>query len=65
MVVACENNPELAKAVQDDIDSRIAESIHLDSKAAIKEAEFYQVSFGKRILYYFLKIPSNIFSFLL
>lgn len=65
MVVACENNPELAKAVQDDIDSRLAESIHLDSKEAIKEAEFYQVSFGKKMIYYFLKIPSNIFSFLL
>jgi putative cardiolipin synthase len=65
MVVACENYPDLADAVQEDINLRLHESIHLDSKAAIKEAEFYQVGFGKKLIYYFLKIPSNIFSFLL
>jgi putative cardiolipin synthase len=65
MIVACENNPELANEVQKDIDSRLAESIHLDSAKAIKEAEFYQTKLGKKLLYYILKIPSNIFGYLL
>lgn len=65
MVVTCEKNPELARVVQADIDERLVQSIQLNSKKAIKDAEFYQVGFGKRLLYYILKIPSNIFSYLL
>ncbi|MBC7427507.1 MAG: phosphatidylserine/phosphatidylglycerophosphate/cardiolipin synthase family protein [Bacteriovorax sp.] len=65
MIIACENNPELAAQVQNDINSRMAESIHLDSAKAIKDAEFYQTSFGKKLLYYIVKIPSNIFGYLL
>jgi putative cardiolipin synthase len=65
MIVSCENNPELAGEVQKDIDSRMAESIHLNSTKAISDAEFYQTSFKKKLLYYIVKIPSNIFGFLL
>ena len=65
MVVACENSPELAAEVKKDIDSRLAGSIHLDSEKTIADAEFYQTSFGKKLLYYFTKIPANIFDYLL
>ena len=65
MIVTCENNPELAVVVQKDIDTRLAESIELNSRQAIDEAEFYQIGFGKKLVYFLLKIPSNIFSYLL
>lgn len=65
MIITCENNPEFAKVVQEDIDSRIDGSIHLDSAQKIKEAEFYQTSFGKKLTYYITKIPSLIFGYLL
>lgn len=65
MIVSCENNVELADAVQKDIDSRIDGSIRLNSRAMIDEAEFYQTSFGKKIVYYLLKGPSNWFDYLL
>lgn len=65
MVVTCENSPELAAEVKKDIDSRLEGSIHLDSEKAIEDAEFYQIGFGKKLVYYFLKIPSNIFDYLL
>ncbi|MBC7712589.1 MAG: phosphatidylserine/phosphatidylglycerophosphate/cardiolipin synthase family protein [Rhizobacter sp.] len=65
MIISCENNPELAAQVQGDIKSRMDESIHLDSAKAIKDAEFYQTGFGKKLLYYIVKIPSNIFGYLL
>lgn len=65
MIISCENNTELAAEVQKDIDTRLAGSIHLGSEKAISEAEFYQTSFGKKLTYYFLKIPSNIFGYLL
>lgn len=65
MIVSCENNVELADAVQKDIDSRIDGSIRLNSKSAIDEAEFYQTGFGKKIVYYLLKGPSSWFDYLL
>ena len=65
MVVTCENNVEFADAVQKDIDSRLEASIHLNSKAAIDEAQFYQTSFGKRLYYYLLKGPIQFFEYLL
>lgn len=65
MVVSCENSPELANIVKSDIDSRIDGSIHLDSAKTIADAEFYQTGFGKKLLYYFTKIPANIFDYLL
>lgn len=65
MIVSCENNKELAAVVQKDIDTRVAESIHLDSPEAIKEAEFYQSNFTKKVLYYIVKGPSLLFQYLL
>jgi putative cardiolipin synthase len=65
MIMTCNNNKELAAAVQKDIDLRLAESIHLNSKQAIKDAEFYQADFGKKLVYYFLKGPSNWLDYLL
>ena len=65
MIITCENNPEFAQAVRSDIDVRMNESIRLDSKKAIKDAEFYQIGFGKKLLYYFTKIPANAFRYLL
>ena len=65
MIISCENNSELASEVQKDIDLRLAGSIHLDSAKAIKDAEFYQISFGKKLTYYLTKIPAMIFDYLL
>ena len=65
MIVTCENNAEFADAVQKDIDTRLEASIHLNSKAAIDEAQFYQTSFGKRIYYYLIKGPVRFFEYLL
>ena len=65
MSITCENNVELADAVQKDIDSRMEASINLDSREKIKEAEFHQITFGKRIIYYLSKGISFGFGFLL
>jgi putative cardiolipin synthase len=65
MIVSCENNKELADAVQKDIDSRLVNSIHLNSQQAIKDAEFYQTDFSKKLVYYILKGPSNWLDYLL
>ena len=65
MTITCENNVEFASAVQKDIDTRIEASINLDSKAKIKEAEFYQIKFGKMLHYYLYKGIPYIFGFLL
>lgn len=65
MIMTCNNNKEFASAVQKDIDIRLAESLHLNSRAAIKDAEFYQIGFGKKLVYYFLKGPSNWLDYLL
>ena len=65
MSITCDNNVELADVVQKDIDSRIESSIRLDTRQKIKEAEFQQISFGKRIIYYLSKGISYGFGFLL
>lgn len=65
MIMTCNNNKELAAAVQKDIDIRLAGSIHLNSRQAIKDAEFYQTDFSKKIVYYLLKGPSNWLDYLL
>ena len=65
MSVTCENNPELAAAVENDMELRMASSINLDSQAKIKEAEFNQIKFGKKIIYYLSKGISYGFGFLL
>lgn len=65
MTITCENNRELADAVQEDIDSRMNASINLTSQEKIKQAEFHQISFGKKILYYLSKGISHGFGHLL
>ncbi|RPJ79238.1 MAG: phosphatidylserine/phosphatidylglycerophosphate/cardiolipin synthase family protein [Alphaproteobacteria bacterium] len=65
MTVSCDNNPELAKIVLDDIDGRIKGSIHLDSDETVDEAQFYNTGFMKRLSYYAFKIPSNLLDYLL
>ncbi len=65
MTVSCENNPELAKFVSDNIQLRIDASFHLDSAKAVDELEFYNVGFFKRLKYYLFKIPSNALDYLL
>ena len=65
MVVSCENNPELARVVTADIESRIKGSIHLDSEKAINDARFARVGLLKRIEYLLLKLPANWFDYLL
>jgi putative cardiolipin synthase len=65
MTIACEDNPELARVVSEDIEARMKNSIHLDSTKTVDEVEFYNVGFFKRITYYLLKAPSNLFDYLL
>lgn len=65
MTVACDNNPELAKIVLDDIEERIKGSFHLDSSKTVDQVELYNAGFLKRLGYYVLKVPSNIFDYLL
>lgn len=65
MTVSCDNNPELAQVVLDDIDGRIKGSFHLDSAKTVDDLQFYNTGFLKRITYYVLKIPSNIFDYLM
>lgn len=65
MTIACNNNPELANLVEDNIRGKIKGSIFLDSGKAVKEAKFYNTNFLKRFEYYIAKIPSNIFAYLL
>lgn len=65
MTITCTNNSELADVVTKDIEERMAGSLHLDSIEKVDEVEFYEVSFVKRLTYYLLKAPSNIFDYLL
>lgn len=65
MVVTCNNNPELAEIVSRDIHHRMESAVHLDSEEKVNETEFYQVDTGKKIIYWLLKIPSNLFDHLL
>jgi putative cardiolipin synthase len=65
MTISCENNPELARLVTEDIEGRINNSIHLDSSKAVDDNLFYNVGFLKKVEYFFLKVPSNIFDYLL
>lgn len=65
MVVACDNNTELAQLITNNIETRIKGSTHLNSVKAINESRFSRVSFFKKIEYFLLKIPSNMLSYLL
>ena len=65
MIVSCDNNPELARFVTEDIENRIKGSIHLDSKESVDRAEFYKTGLFKRLEYYVLKGPAYLFDYLL
>lgn len=58
LMVACENSPEIANQVKKDIEERMSYSIELKDRKSIKDAEFYEISFKKKITYYLLKLPS-------
>ena len=65
MTISCDDNPELAKVVTEDIQQRIKGSIYLDSNEKVDEVEFYKTGTLKKIAYYLLKVPANIFDYLL
>lgn len=65
MTIACNNNPELARVVREKIEGKFKGSIFLDSKKTLREAKFYSTNFLKLLKYYVVKLPSNIFSYLL
>lgn len=65
MTVSCDNNPELAKIVLDDIEGRMKGAIYLDSAETVDEAQFYNTGFWKKVAYYLFKVPSNMFDYLL
>ncbi len=65
MIVSCEDNREVASAVNQDIERRMDDAFMLDSSEKVDETAFYKTGFLKRIAYGLLKIPANIFSYLL
>jgi putative cardiolipin synthase len=65
MTIACEDNPELALRVTNDIQDKLNGSIHLKSNKIIENVEFYKTGFLKRLQYIFITIPSNMFDYLL
>lgn len=65
MTISCDNNPELARLVKEDIELRIKNAIYLDSSKTVDDVEFYKVGFLKKIEYFLLKAPSNLFDYLL
>jgi putative cardiolipin synthase len=65
MIIVCEDNKELASVVTDDVHSRLEGSFHLNSAEDVKNLEFYEANFVKRITYYATKPFANMFSFLL
>ena len=65
MIISCDNNAEIAKLVTDDVEMRMGHAFKLDSSDKVDETAFYKVGFLKRLAYGVLKIPSNIFDYLL
>jgi putative cardiolipin synthase len=65
LTVGCEDNPELAYEVTQDIENRIQNSFFLDSSKTVDDVEFYKVGFFKRLEYLFIKIPANFLEYLL
>lgn len=65
MTVSCNDNEELAKLVTDDVEMRMNDAFKLDTTEKVDETAFYKVGFLKRLTYGILKIPSNIFDYLL
>ena len=65
LTVGCEDNPELAREVTNDIEARIQNSFFLDSSKTVDDVEFYKIGFFKRLEYLFMKIPANFLEYLL
>jgi putative cardiolipin synthase len=65
MILTCDNNPELAKHVIADITARVDSSVHLDSNTTVNEVEFMNVGFMKRLTYLLVKLPANLFDYML
>jgi putative cardiolipin synthase len=65
MTIACNNNPALAGFVTENINERIQGSIFLDSNMRVDSFEYYKTGIIKMMGYYLLKIPSNLFDYLL
>jgi putative cardiolipin synthase len=65
MMVSCDNNPQLATIIKEDIEMRMKASMHIDSQKAIANTRFYRVSFFKALAFLLLKLPSNFFEYLL
>lgn len=67
MGIVCKNNPELAKLVSSRIHKRIEGSVKLNRNGKPEDGSklLFDTSFGKKVLYWGLMIPSHIFKFLL
>jgi len=65
MVIACNDDAELAHEVTKDVELRMQDSFKLDSEEQVDETAFYKVGFLKRIGYGVLKLPSHLFDYLL
>ena len=65
LTVGCEDSPELAYEVTQDIENRIQNSFFLDSSKTVDDVEFYKIGFFKRLEYLFIKIPANFLEYLL
>lgn len=67
----CDGDFGLVNALKEDMNQRQNDSILLqrsdlvNDPGSIDEALFYRVTFGKKVLYYLLKGPSNLFDFIL
>ncbi|WP_372655156.1 phosphatidylserine/phosphatidylglycerophosphate/cardiolipin synthase family protein [Halobacteriovorax sp.] len=67
----CDGDKNLARALKEDIEQRqrdsklLTKSDLLNDPDSIDESLFHRVGFGKKVLYYLLKGPSNLFDFIL
>lgn len=60
MTIACNDNPDFARAVTEDIEQRIKGSLLLDSNKSVEEYELINTSFWKKVGYYLTKVPANL-----
>ncbi len=67
MAIFCSGSPTLTKAVRDNIQLRQVNSHHLDTSGNPSDCApiLGEVTGMKKFLYYFMKVPSNLFKFLL
>lgn len=67
MAIFCSGSPTLTKAVRDNIQHRQANSHHLDKEGNPSDCTpiLGEVTGIKKALYYLIKVPSNLFKFLL